>query len=151
MDARRYYREGTVTGASPVELVVRLYEQIVEDLRQAARAVEQKNIELRTAKINHAILVLSHLESHLNFADGGAVAQNLRNFYSTVRAKLVQAQFLQSKGILGQQITDLLTVREAWIAVDQASNPPTQSRANADTTNAPPAPRASSKRRDWNG
>ena len=51
------YREADVRGASAVRLVVLLYEQIVRDLTQAAQAIEQNDIELRTRCINHAILV----------------------------------------------------------------------------------------------
>jgi flagellar secretion chaperone FliS len=148
MDARRHYREGTVAGASPVELVIRLYEQIVDDLRQAARALDQKNIELRTAKINHAILVIGYLESQLDLAGGGVAAENLRNFYRALRANLVQAQFRQSKKILDQQITDLLAVREAWLTVEHSASAP----AGADPQSAkPPAPLPNTTRLEWNG
>jgi flagellar secretion chaperone FliS len=147
MDVRRHYREGAVAGASPVELIIRLYEQIIDDLRQAARALDQNNIELRTAKINHAILVIGYLESQLNLAGGGVAAENLRNFYRALRANLVQAQFRQSKKILDQQISDLLAVREAWILIERPASAP----AGADPQSKPPAPRPNTARLEWNG
>ena len=78
MNAGRMYREGTVQGASPAALVARLYEQVIHDLRQALKALEQNDVELRTSKINHAILVIGYLESQLNFDAGGKVAGILR-------------------------------------------------------------------------
>jgi len=120
MDAGRLYREGTIEGASAVALVARLYEQIVKDVRQALNALEQNNVELRTKKINHAILVIGYLESQLNHEAGGQVAEDLRNFYRTLRQNLVQAQFKRSKLLLAQLITDLLAVREAWLEVERA-------------------------------
>ncbi|MFI5102181.1 MAG: flagellar export chaperone FliS [Terriglobales bacterium] len=120
MDIRRCYREATVRGASPVELAVRLYEQMIEDLRQALTAIEHNDIELRTNRINHAILVIGCLQSPLDFANGGKVAHDLNRYYDVLRQNLMQVQFHPSIPGLTQQITDLLAVREAWIEVERA-------------------------------
>jgi flagellar protein FliS len=117
---RTVYRENKVRGASPVRLVVLLYEQMIQDLTQAARAIEQNDIPLRTKRINHAILVIGHLQSPLDFANGGKVAQDLDHFYNLLRQNLVQVQFHPSQAGLSQQITDLLAVREAWTEVERA-------------------------------
>jgi len=122
MDVGRSYREAAVRGATPVELVIRLYEQTIEDLRQAIKALEQNDVERRSNKINHAILVLGHLQSQLEFQNGGQVARDLENFYNVVRTNLVQAHVSASRQLLAQQITDLLNVREAWIEVQRAEN-----------------------------
>lgn len=117
---RTVYREDDVRGATAVRLVVLLYEQLVQDLRQALQAIEQNDIELRTKRINHAILVIGHLQSPLDFANGGKVAQDLDHFYNVLRQNLVQVQFHPSQAGLSQQITDLLAVREAWSEVERA-------------------------------
>lgn len=130
---RTAYRENDVRGATAVRLVVLLYEQLVQDLRQALQALEQNDVELRTKRINHAILVIGHLQSPLDFANGGKVAKDLDHFYNVLRQNLVQVQFHPSKAGLGQQITDLLAVREAWIEVDRVEKP---SVATAATTTA---------------
>ena len=116
---RTAYRENDVRGATAVRLVVLLYEQLVQDLRQALQAIEQNDIELRTKRINHAILVIGHLQSPLDFANGGKVAQDLDHFYNVLRQNLVQVQFHPSQAGLSQQITDLLAVREAWTEVER--------------------------------
>ncbi|MGA2358573.1 MAG: flagellar export chaperone FliS [Terriglobales bacterium] len=129
MNIQQSYREATVRGASPVELVVRLYEQVIEDLRQAAIAIEHNDIMLRTKRIKHAILVVGHLQSSLDFAKGGKVARDLDSFYNAVRQSLVWVQFHPSKRGVTQLITDLLAVREAWIVVDRADRPSAASAA----------------------
>ena len=120
MNAGLLYREGTVAGASPTALVARLYEQAIEDLRQAVKALNGGDVELRSNRINHAILIVGLLQSQLNLDAGGKVAENLRNFYELLMRNLMEAQILQSKTLLAQQITDLLAVREAWIEVERA-------------------------------
>jgi flagellin-specific chaperone FliS len=53
---------------------------------------------------------------------GGQVASNLLTFYEGLRANLCRAQFQVSKKTLLQQITDLMTLREAWAEVDRAES-----------------------------
>jgi|SRR5271165_194796 len=120
MNAGRNYREAAVGGASPLGLVARLYEQAIEDLRQALRAMERNDIALRSNKINHALLVVAHLQSQLDFERGGKVARDLERFYNVLRENLVQAQILNSQALLWQQITDLLEVRDAWQEAERA-------------------------------
>jgi len=120
MNPRSAYREDAVRGARPVRLIVLLYEQMIEDLRQAVNAIDQNNIEARTNKINHAILVIGCLQSGLNKETGGQVAINLERFYEQLRGNLTLAQLYVSQSILLQQITDLLALREAWSEVERA-------------------------------
>jgi|SRR5579863_2558756 flagellar secretion chaperone FliS len=126
MDAKLSYREAAVRGATPVRLVVLLYEQAIEDLRRARVAFDQGEIETRTARINHAIVVIGHLQSSLDLEQGGDVARNLERFYIMLRAALVETQFRQSTFQLDQQISLLMQVHEAWCQVEprNAAVPP---------------------------
>jgi len=163
MTTQQSYREAAVRGASPVQLVVRLYEQMIEDLRQAAIAIEQNGIERRTKRINHAILVVGHLQSSLEFSRGDKVSQDLNHFYDVLRQSLVRVQFHPSKRAVAQLIRDLLTVREAWIEVERAENAsmtktPVPLPATATIPLPPgmafpaaPAPKSEPVRMDWQG
>ena len=62
MDPRIAYRQADARGATSLRLVVLLYEQIIQDLRQASLAIDQNNIELRTKRINHALDVICLLQ-----------------------------------------------------------------------------------------
>jgi flagellar secretion chaperone FliS len=117
---RTAYREANVRGATAVRLVVLLYEQAIQDLTQAAQAMEENNIELRTNRINHALEVVGRLQVTLDMERGGQVARNLLAFYESLRANLWKAQLHVSKQMLLQQVTDLMTLREAWTEVDRA-------------------------------
>jgi flagellar protein FliS len=123
MDARLSYQEAAVRGASPLRLVVLLYEQALVDLRHALEALERGDIETRTRAINHAILVIGHLQTSLDMGQGGEVARNLESFYGIVRNGLMEAQCRQSKPILQQQISLLTLVQEAWLEVERSSGP----------------------------
>ena len=135
MNPRLAYREAAVAGASPVRLVILLYEQAIEDLRRSLAAQKSGDIEARTREINHAILVLGHLEATLDKEQGGRVAQNLQTFYQQMRAGLTEAQVRQSPALLEKQISLLMEVRDAWQEVERSLLPPSvkaeaQSRAD---------------------
>jgi len=121
MDAKSSYRETDVRGASPVRLVICLYEQAIEDLRRAVIAQERGDIEARTSGINHALMVVAQLQGSLDMQRGGEVARNLARFYGVVRTGLLEAQTQQSTRLLAQQISQLATVHEAWLEVEQAT------------------------------
>jgi flagellar secretion chaperone FliS len=123
MNIRQSYREGVVGGATPIDLVVRLYEQMIEDMRHVGIAIEQNDIERRTSRINHAILIIAHLQSSLDFENGGKVAGDLNTFYTAMRQNVQWVQFHPSKRAATQVITDLLAVREAWIQVARDEKP----------------------------
>jgi flagellar secretion chaperone FliS len=119
MNPRFSYREAAVRGASPVRLVILLYEQAVEDLRRALAAHSRKDVETRTREIKHALLVIGHLQSSLDKERGGQVAENLERFYSQVRTSLIEAQSKQSAALLEKQIALLMKVREAWCGAER--------------------------------
>ena len=123
VDAKFSYREAAVRGASPIRLVICLYEQAIEDLRQAVLLIETGEIEARTRKINHALTVIGQLQGSLDMERGGEVARNLERFYTVIRAGLVEAQMKQSARILEQQISQLVLVYEAWLEVERAASP----------------------------
>ena len=129
MDARSSYRETAARGASPVRLVICLYEQAIEDLRCAVIAMEKGDIETRTRGINHALTVIAQLQGTLDMERGGDVARNLARFYSLVRAGLAEAQVTQSTRILEQQISQLATVHEAWLEVERVTAAPAPTQA----------------------
>ncbi len=123
MNASLSYRETAVAGASPVRLVILLYEQAIEDLRRALALHGRGDIEGRTREINHAILIVGHLQATLDHEQGGKVARDLVRFYDQVRAKLVEAQCQQSSAGIEQQIAHLMEVKDAWCAVEQQLTP----------------------------
>lgn len=146
MDARSSYRETVVRGASPVRLVICLYEQAIEDLRRAVIAQEKGDIEARTRGINHALTVVAQLQGSLDMERGGEVAGNLARFYSLVRIGLVEAQVKQSIRILEQQISQLAIVHEAWLEVERATAAPISQSAQA----GPSTPSRETPFANWN-
>ncbi len=149
MNAQQSYSQAGALGASPVGLVVRLYEKMIDDMRQVSDAIEKKDIRRRAERIKHAILIVGHLQSSLDFDNGGKVARDLDSLYNTWRGNLLHVQFHPSQRSVRQLITDVLAVRKAWMEVEQAKNP-VASNAAVTITNAE-AGAAERVRVDWQG
>jgi len=150
MNARSTYREAVVRGASPVRLVISLYEQAIEDLRCAVIALEKGDIEARTRGINHALMVIAQLQGSLDMERGADVARNLAHFYSIVRSGLVEAQAKQSTALLERQISQLATVHEAWLEVERATAAPESQPQQPPQTSVLNSPPGTSPAAGWN-
>jgi flagellar protein FliS len=115
------YRETGAAGANQFELVAMLYDVLLDDLRRAIQAIRAGNVEARSFELQHALRVLEQLQGSLNMEQGNEVAANLDRLYSIVRAKILEAQWKVSGGILESQIKLLEPVRDAWKQASQQS------------------------------
>jgi flagellar secretion chaperone FliS len=113
------YASESAAGVTPVGLVIRLYENIVADLGRAVYAVRDGDIEKRTAQLQHALLLIAHLQNALDLQTGGEPARQLDRFYSLARTCILEAQFRQSGKLLEELAQDFLSVREAWAEVEK--------------------------------
>jgi flagellar protein FliS len=113
------YRTSSSRTSSGVGLVILLYEQLVQDLRRAAAAIDGIDIEARTFELGHALEVVGNLQARLDMQAGGRVAQNLDRFYAALQAGILEAQTAVSKPLLMRLIENVLSVREAWLDVER--------------------------------
>jgi flagellar protein FliS len=116
------YLRAAAQSATSVGLVIMLYDLLIADLERAIAAIAERDIEKRSAEINHAFLVLQQLEGSLDMKKGGQTATHLSRFYSVLRCNILEAQIKVSPDILRKQIELILNVREAWQQVDSQGN-----------------------------
>jgi flagellar protein FliS len=112
------YAVESATGLSPIGLVVRLYENIVSDLGRAVIAVRENDVEKRTSHLQHALLLIAHLQNALDMENGGDSARMLERFYLLARKRIVEAQAKQSIEMMEEISRDFLSVREAWAQIE---------------------------------
>jgi flagellar protein FliS len=108
------YRQTEVQTASPVEVVIMLYDTLVRDLNQVIAAVRIQDVEERVRQSNHAFSVLQQLDLMLDHENGGDTAKELARVYSYVRARVIESQIKLDPAILERQIEFILQVRDAW-------------------------------------
>jgi flagellar biosynthetic protein FliS len=117
------YRKTAVEGASGFGLLIALYDTLAGNLRRAAEAQRNNDIEKRCQEINHALLVIGYLEDWIDRGSEGELAQKLVAFYATMRKKLIEAQARKSPEMLEEQMELVLTIRGTWQDLEtRASN-----------------------------
>jgi flagellar biosynthetic protein FliS len=117
------YRKTAIQGSSGFGLLIAIFDALAEDLRRAAQAERNNDIEKRCHEANHAVYIIGFLEDRLLHGDGGPLADELRAFYRTLRRKLLQAQINRSAEGLEELMTAVLKIREAWQKADQRRVP----------------------------
>jgi len=123
LEAKLAYRENAVRSATPIELVIILFDTAIDDIRRAASTAGAGNIEERAAAVGHAMLVLQQLQGTLDFEKGGQVARQFEQFYNLVRAKLLEAQLRNSPELMQQQMQFMSEVRDCWVEAEKQLNP----------------------------
>ncbi len=108
------YRKMATEGLSGLGLLIALYDTLAGDLRRAAEADRRNQIEKRCQEINHALLVLGHLEEWVERGSGGELSQQLTRFYGSLRRKMILAQAKRSAELLEEQMNEVLRLRAIW-------------------------------------
>lgn len=121
-DIAGLYSQGTAQGATPLGLVVALYDTILRDLRRANEAIARKDIEKRTFEMNHALRVIAELENVLDFERGGKAAKQLKNFYAVTRGMILDAGIRNSRAAVDRLIEIFGTMRQAWHEAESKMN-----------------------------
>ena len=112
------YTQLSLEGASPVGLVVALYDNALKSLHRARRAIETNDIELRTQYLNHVLCIIAHLQGTLDVERGGEVAHDALQFYSYARARILEVSLTNSKEKLTDLASHFSSLREAWQIVE---------------------------------
>ena len=86
------YRHAAASGATQVGLLLIVYDVLAEDLRRSGSCVRTGDVAGRCQSSNHALLLLGHLESWVEFLGEASLASALNQFYGFVRASVVRLQ-----------------------------------------------------------
>ena len=141
------YRQFSVQGATPLGLVVMLYDGAISALRRAAAAIEVNDIQKKCDQLNRALAIILQLEGTLNMELGGEVAQTLKTLYLYSRSQIMKANVENSAETLLSLIEKLSMVREAWYEANhRASTSPPTSPGEGSPRAPSPAPKSGSWR-----
>jgi len=108
------YQQSSAQGASPIGLVLSLYDTILRDFRRALDAINRGNVETRVSELNHALVVIAHLQSVLDFEHGADAAKRLNSFYEISRGMILSVNVDTNRGTLQKLIQMYSSMRQAW-------------------------------------
>ncbi len=115
-----YRQVGVQTGveaASPHQLVLMLFDGLLESLVRARGALEAGDIESKGQAITRAARIVDEgLKAALNPA-AGEIATNLSNLYTYLSARLMHAHLRNETQPLEECRRLIEPVRDAWLAI----------------------------------
>ncbi len=120
MPALENYRNTHIMTASPMELIIMLYDEAIKSLAKAEEAFKLEG-PVRIQEINNNLLhtqdIITELTASLNFEKGGEIAANLYKLYEFMIHQLSQANIKkQVKPV--KEVKALMTeLKEAWLKV----------------------------------
>lgn len=119
------YQQNDIHSMSPARRVVFLYGQALASLRQAARHMEQGEIESRTRCLGRAREIFGELLATLDFEAGGEVAANLAGLYKWFIGEAFQVDLKPDPLRLQHLITLVTELHGAWVqAAEVVAEPP---------------------------
>ncbi len=117
-----YAKVGVETGvlaASPVKLIVMLYDGAISACHTAIAAMQRRDIEQKGAMLSKAIMIIeSGLRLSLDRKAGGEIAESLDALYAYMSSKLASANVRNEPAQVQEVIKLLLDLKGAWEAID---------------------------------
>lgn len=110
--AQRYHQDGMSVTPGP-QLVVKLYERLLLDLRRGAQAIADGSIEAAHEQLVHAQDIVFELNMALDVDawDGGP---GLRSIYEHLSEKLIDANVTKSAPLVTECMDVVAPLVEAW-------------------------------------
>jgi flagellar protein FliS len=111
--ARNYFRT-QVESASPMELVVLLYDGGVRAADAAHEAMVSGNIPARRAAMSKLMAIIAELQNTLDVTKGGRIADELDSLYTYMLSQLLKAISEQDARPIDEVRRLLTTLADAW-------------------------------------
>ncbi len=118
-----YSRVGVETGvvaASPLKLVVMLYDGAIAACQSAIIQMQQKNIEKKSGLLSKAIMIIQRgLRQSLDKQSGGEIAQSLDDLYAYMSDRLYLANIKNDPELIHEVIKLLIDLKSSWETIEQ--------------------------------
>lgn len=120
---KRVAVDTSLDGASPHQLVVLLFDELLRSIELARRAIEKGNVPEKVKHIGKALRILEEgLRAPLNLAAGGELAANLHALYEYCGHKLVHANARSDAATLREVTSLIAPIAESWKQIGGASH-----------------------------
>ncbi len=108
------YLKNRVEGMNKDELILFIYQEMINVMKKAEICFDTKDIEGRVIAINKGIEVISTLNSILDFEKGGDISVKLRSLYVYSINKLSQANYKVNKQFVTEVKDIFVDLYSAW-------------------------------------
>lgn len=112
------FREHAVQSASPLQLVVMLYDGAIKFCDQGLVAMEKRDLDGQNNTLQRAQRIILELMSCLDTERGGEVAKNLLALYTYCINQLVEANIHDTKEPIRRVKKILNELRDSWVSLE---------------------------------
>ncbi|MBV8679162.1 MAG: flagellar export chaperone FliS [Aquitalea sp.] len=113
--------KATVYGASPVGLVVLLYEGAIKAINQAAYAIDAQRYDEKARLVSKSIDIIDGLRESLDLQQRNDAVTNLNDLYIYMKQRLSIANLKNDPEILAEVRRLLETILPAWQELNRSS------------------------------
>jgi flagellar secretion chaperone FliS len=125
------YQKGAVNGASPVQLVIMLYDGALRFMEAGKHAMQTKELEKQNVSLQRAQKIVMELMACLDMHNGGDIAKNLLGLYTYALEQLVDANLKDDPAGIDRTIRIFSELRESWVEIEKTVRPQQQDERNA--------------------
>lgn len=88
------YRKSVTVTATPLDLIIMLYEGAIDSIDNSITAISNKDINAKIKSIDRTMKIIEELLYSLNLEEGGEIAYNLQDLYLHMMLQLTIANGL---------------------------------------------------------
>ncbi len=111
------YKKLQVDTASPINLVVMLYDRAIVLLNKAKDEISEQQYEAKGNTLDKASDIIFELLTTLDRDKGGEIASSLANLYNFILSEITNANSKLSTKSLDNAIKVLSELRESWDSI----------------------------------
>ena len=113
------YRQNQVHQASPIELVVLLYDKAITRLGDAIRCMQEGRVAEKGTAICHAVNIVTELHAVLDKDRGGEIAAKLDQLYTYMVQRLTVANYENDPKPMAEVAGLLEELQQGWKGLAQ--------------------------------
>jgi flagellar secretion chaperone FliS len=118
------YSQSSLLGASPIRLIVALYEGATEAVQQARECLVSGDVWARSRAISKAVNILTELMCSLDHQKGGEISANFKRLYSYMQQRLLLAHSTKAAEPMIEVEKLLRDLLESWRTVSAQPTEP---------------------------
>ncbi len=112
--AANQYKQTQVRSSTPLELVVMLYDAVLQSAATARDAMARRDVPARKAALSRMLAIIAELQNTLDLERGGKIASDLDNLYAWAASRLLDATVQQNVRPIDDVVRVLEPLRDAW-------------------------------------
>lgn len=117
------YRKNAVNGASPLQLVIMLYDGALRFMEAGRHAMAHGDLPRQNDQLQRAQKIVMELMACVDLERGGDIAKNLLSLYTYVLDELVKANMEDNAERIERGMRVMRDLRESWAQIAQKEHP----------------------------